>query len=175
MRRKPFSRQNMRSLASRSRTAPSFWVIPVRCEVERLLQPLRTLETRLKLSHETGVDGTGTGSLRSSGSRGRLFQRPRAQSDHQNRSAARVRPKPPTQLVRRHGIVEDVLQNNGDSALCLSYPFGDSPPRYRPESRDCRSPGPQAACGTDQNALLITPPSTRTAAPVVAEANGLAR
>ena len=64
---------------------------------------------------------------------------------------------------------------NGDSALCLSYPFGDSPPRYRPESRDCRSPGPQAACGTDQNALLITPPSTRTAAPVVAEANGLAR
>ena len=36
-------------------------------------------------------------------------------------------------------------------------------------------PGPQAACGTDQNALLITPPSTRTAAPVVAEANGLAR
>ena len=36
----------------------------VRCEVERLLQPLRTPETRLKLSHETEVDGTGTGSLR---------------------------------------------------------------------------------------------------------------
>ena len=111
----------------------------------------------------------------SGGSRGRLFQRPRAQSDHQNRSAARVRPKPPTQLVRRHGILEGVLQGNGDSALCLSYPFGDSPPRYWPESRDCRPTGPQAACGTDQNALLITPPSTRTAAPVVAEANGLAR
>ena len=63
---------------------------------------------------------------------------------------------------------------NGDSALCLSYRSGTRR-RDRPESRDCRSPGPQAACGTDQNALLITPPSTRTAAPVVAEANGLAR
>jgi hypothetical protein len=71
--------------------------------------------------------------------------------------------------------VVTIAQGNGDSPLCLSYPFGDSPPRYRPESRDCPSPGPQAACGTDQNALLITPPSTRTAAPVVAEANGLAR
>jgi hypothetical protein len=174
MRRKPFSRQNMRSLASRSRTAPSFWVIPVRCEVERLLQPLRTLETRLKLSHETGVDGTGTGSLRSSGSRGRLFQRPRAQSDHQNRSAARVRPKPPTQLVRRHNILEGVLQGDGDSALCLSYRSGT---RRCDIGRNLETAtlGPQAACGTDQNALLITPPSTRTAAPVVAEANGLAR
>ena len=52
-------------------------------------------------------------------------------------------------------------------------PFGDSPPRYRPESRDCRS-GPQAACGTGQNALLTTPPSTRRAAPVVADDSGLA-
>ena len=42
-------------------------------------------------------------------------------------------------------------------------------------SLETAAPGPQAACGTDQNALLITPPSTRTAAPVVAEANGLAR
>ena len=36
-----------------------------------------------------------------------------------------------------------------------------------------RARRPRAA--SDQNALLITPPSTRTAAPVVAEANGLAR
>ena len=42
-------------------------------------------------------------------------------------------------------------------------------------SLETAAAGPQAACGTDQNALLITPPSTRTAAPVVAEANGLAR
>jgi hypothetical protein len=38
------------------------------------------------------------------------------------------------------------------------------------ESRHPRLP----AAVTDQNALLIVPPSTRSAAPVVADANGLA-